>query len=185
AQAGLLIVPTASELNMAGDPFGEGLEQAMTTAIADPDSPAAMVPIKIELDSKIDRDAIRHVTFERPFDDKIPAKVEQAINRIALGLDVPPELIYGLKDMNHWTAWASQDETWRGTLAPIADTVAGIHETVWEIATGERVTITADPTDLLARRSSVRDAIDGAEIGAVGLTYVRTAMGADESDAAT
>lgn len=185
AQAGLLIVPTSGETGITGDPFGEALEQAMIAAIKDPDSPAAMVPIKVELDSNIPRDAIKHITFERPFDDKIPQKVEQAINRIALGLDIPPELIYGLGDLNHWTAWASQDETWRSTLSPLAEIVAGVHEAVLEIATGKRATIDPDPTDLLARRSSVSDAIDGAQIGAVGLAYVRDALGATGDDAAT
>jgi hypothetical protein len=185
AQAGILIVPSAMETGVQGDPFGEGLERVMTAAIADPDSPAAMVPIKIELESRVPRDAIKHITFDRPFDDKIPQKVEQAINRIALGLDIPPELIYGLGDMNHWTAWASQDETWRSTLSPLAEIVAGVHEVVLEIAAGKRATVDPDPTNLLARRSSVEDAIKGAAIGAVSLEYVRDAMGATGEDAAT
>lgn len=183
AQAGILLVPSNAQYE--GDPFGAGLEQAMTAAIQDVSSPAAMVPIKIEMPAElIERDVVKHLTFDRPFDEKVPAKVEAATRRIALGLDMPPEMLTGVADMNHWSAWLSQEETYRGTTAPLAEKIAAVLEQI-STYTGEPHTVEPDPTELLARRSTVRDAIDGAVIGAVSLAYVRDAMGATDEDAAT
>lgn len=182
AQAGMLLVPVEQKFE-GGDPFGGGLEGAMTAAIKDVHSASAITPIKIEMAGDL-IDKVKHVTFERPFDEAVPAKVEQAIKRIALGLDVPPELLLGVADMNHWSAWVTQEETYRGTIAPLAEKVAAVLEYILEVA-GTPYRVADDPSELLARRSSVRDAIDAAKIGAVGLEYVRAAIGADESDAPT
>jgi hypothetical protein len=182
AQAGLLLVPVEQKFD-GGDPFGGGLEASMVAAIKDVHSASAVSPIKVEMAAEL-IEKVRHVTFDRPFDDAVPAKVEQAIRRIALGLDIPPELLLGMGGENHWSAWVTQEETYRGTISPMAETVAGVLEHIFAV-TGPVYTVTDDPTELLARRSSVRDAIDAAGIGAVGLAYVRSAIGAGADDAAT
>lgn len=183
AQAGLMLVPSEAQFE-GGDPFGADLEQAMTVAIQDVHSAAAVAPIKVEMPAEF-IEKVRHVGFERSFDEQVPPKMEQAIRRIALGLDVPPELLLGMADQNHWNAWITQEETYRGEIAPLAEKVAGVLEYIVFTQLAVEATIEPDPTELLARRSSVRDAIDGAAIGAVGLAYVRNAMGASETDAAT
>lgn len=183
AQAGILMVPIEQQFE-GGDPFGAGLTDAMTAAIRDVHSPAALAPIKVDMNGDL-IEKVRHLTFDRPFDDKVPEKITQATHRIALALDIPSEMLEGYKQLSHWTAWAVQEDTWKGTIAPLAERAAGVLEWVYQIVTGEVIALELDPTDLLARRSSVKDAIDGAKIGAVGLAYVRTVMGASELDAPT
>jgi hypothetical protein len=51
--------------------------------------------------------------------------------------------------------------------------------------TGQQIRIEPDPAVLLARRSSVRDALNAAWIGGVGLKYLREVIGATEEDAPT
>src|SRR5690606_596012 len=184
AQAGLLIVPAEQQFE-SGDPFGADLETAMTAGIKDVSSPSAVVPIKVTMSADL-IDKIRHVTFDRPFDDKVPEKIEKATRRIALGLDLPPELLLGLgENSSHWGAGAVQEEACKGTIAPLADKVAQVLELVVRTVEGSQVQIVPDPTELLARRSAIRDAFEGARLGAVGLKYVRTAMGASELDKPT
>jgi hypothetical protein len=183
AQAGILMVPIEQQFE-GGDPFGAGLTDAMTAAIRDVHSPSALAPIKVDMNGDL-IEKVRHLTFDRPFDDKVPEKVTQATHRIALALDIPAEMLEGYKQLSHWTAWAVQEDTYKGTIAPLAEKSAEVLEWVALIANGESITLELDPTDLLARRSSVKDAIDGAKIGAVGLAYVRTVMGASELDAPT
>lgn len=183
AQAGLMLVPSEQQYE-GSDPFGADLEQAMTVAIQDVHSAAAVAPIKVEMAAEY-IEKVKHVTFNREFDDQVPPKMEQAIRRIALGLDIPPELLLGMGTQNHWNAWITQEETYRGEIAPLAEKVAGVLEYIVRAQLDIDVDIEPDPTELLARRSSIRDAIDGAVIGAVGLKYVREAMGASEEDAPT
>lgn len=183
AQAGLMLVPEEQSFE-GGDPFGTDLEQAMASAIRDVHSAAAVAPIKVEMAAE-HIDKVRHVTFDRSFDEQVPGKMEQAIRRIALGLDIPPELLLGMGDTSHWNAWITQEETYRGEIAPLAEKIAGVLEYIVRAQLDVEAVIEPDPTELLARRSSVRDAIDGAMIGAVGLAYVRDAMGASDRDAAT
>lgn len=184
AQAGLLVVPAEQQFE-SGDPFGADLEGAMTAGIKDVSSPSAVVPIKVTMSADL-IDKIRHVTFDRPFDDKVPEKIEKATRRIALGLDLPPELLLGLgENSSHWGAWAVQEEAYKGTIAPLADKVAQVLELVVRTVESSQVQIVPDPNELLARRSTTRDAFEGARLGAVGLGYVRNAMGASELDKPT
>lgn len=183
AQAGILMVPSEQNFE-GGDPFGAGLTQTMTTAIKDVNSPAALAPITIKMNGDL-IEKVRHLTFDRPFDDEVPAKITQAIHRIALALDIPAEMLEGYKQLSHWTAWAVQEDTYKGTIAPLAEWSAEILAWVHEVMTGVATVLELDPTDLLARRSSVDDAINGAKIGAVGLAYVRSVLGASELDGPT
>ena len=186
AQAGILIVPAEQQFE-GGDPFGQTLEDAMTAGIRDVSSPAAVVPIKATMAADL-IEKVRHLTFDRPYDDKIPEKIERATRRIALGLDVPPELLLGLgENSSHWGAWAVKEETYQGTTAPLAEKTAAVLELVLRtyLNTDSAPQIIPDPTELLARRSTTRDAFEGARLGAVGLGYVREAMGASDLDKPT
>jgi hypothetical protein len=41
----------------------------------------------------------------------------ECIERIAIGLDMPPEILIGLQDANHWTAWQIDEQTWKATAS--------------------------------------------------------------------
>lgn len=46
---------------------------------------------------------------------------EEAIKRCAYGLDMPPEVLLGLADANHWTGRQITHDMWRSHGAPIAE----------------------------------------------------------------
>lgn len=184
AQAGILMVPNEISFE-GGDPFGADLARVMTTAIKDVSSAAAVAPIKVEMKSDL-IEKVRHLTFDRPFDEQVPGKMENAIRRIALGLSVPPELLLGVASQSsHWGAWAVQDETYKSTIAPLAETVAGVLAFIVNTMTGQDVVLEPDATELLARRAGIDDAIAAARVGAVSLEYVRRALGAADTDMPT
>jgi hypothetical protein len=182
AQAGILMVPSEQRFE-GGDPFGTTLEKAMTTAIQDVTHPSALSPVKVEMAGDL-IEKVRHLTFDRPYDDNVPVKIEQATRRIALALDMPPEMLLGMGQMSHWNAWIVQEDTWKSAIAPLAERAAEILEWISAVM-GRVISLEPDPTELLIRRSSTRDAIEAAQIGAVGLAYVRTIIGANETDAPT
>ena len=109
--------------------------------------------------------------------------MERVIRRIALALDIWPELLLGVADINHWGSWFLSEDTWRSSTAPLAMQVAQAMEMAVKEKTGKEIVIEPDPAVLLARRSSVRDALNAAWIGGVGLKYIREVIGASEADA--
>lgn len=188
ASAGILLRPnTRTKLvDDNGDPvdFTELLHQTMTAAIRDTASTAAVVPIDLEL--PIDEIPFwTHLQFTRPYDDRIDTRMERVIRRIALALDIWPELLLGVADINHWGSWFLSEDTWRSSTAPLAEQLAQAMEVAVLEADDKTVTIMPDPAVLLARRSSVRDALNAAWIGGVGLKYIREVIGAEEKDKPT
>ncbi len=188
ATAGFLLRPASKRpmVDEAGNPidFSQMLTDAMTAAIADETSAAAVVPIDVEIPQE-EIEAWKFLIPERPYDDKMAERTERSIRRIALALDIWPELLLGIADVNHWNAWFLAEDTWQGHIAPLAEQVAGTLEIAANKVDGSELTIIGDPSELLAHRSSVRDALDSAELGAVGLRYVRDVIGAEEEDAPT
>lgn len=180
AGAGMLLVPAEQKFAQS-DPFGSTLEEAMLRPIEDISSATAVAPIKVTMQSDM-IDKVRHVTFDRPFDDRLPEKMDRATRQLAMGMDFPPELLLGMGDQNHWNGWITQEETYRGTIAPLAELVANILTWVVTTETPFRMgAVAPDPTELLTRHATPQDAINAASIGAVSLAYVRRALGASEN----
>lgn len=70
---------------------------------------AGLVPIMIEIPAEAGQAPI-HLTFSTPLTSELKDKLEHAIKRLAIALDIAPEELLGLGDSNHWSAW-SIDET--------------------------------------------------------------------------
>jgi len=184
SQAGILIVPDGVLNN---DVFYREMQDMMAAAIIDERSPSAVVPLQLKYPKEHIQD-IRHLVLERPYDDQLEQKIRTAQHRIALALDVPTELLEGSAALNHWTAWLIDEQNWTMHAAPLAELIGEVLaravEQVFGYESG-KVRIEPDPTVLLARRSSVEDALRAAAIGAVSLKYVRRTIGATEDDAPT
>lgn len=192
SQAGIVFFP--SELFDVIDEdvadIQQDLEETITAGIEDERSPSAMVPIVMQAPNEYIQ-GVRHLVFERPYDDLIADKQERAIRRISLALDIPPEVLTGTGSSNHWNAWSVSNETYTSHLEPLATEVAALFADAiaWD-RTDDRgvapaVMVVPDSGPVLAKRSTVRDALDAAKLGAVGLGYVRESIGATEADAPT
>lgn len=92
------------------DPFIDSIMEAMITAIQDRSNASALVPIQFVVpDDSIEK--FRHMTFSGPLDAEARPLRTEAIRRLSLGLDAPPELLTGVGGMNHWGAWLVKEET--------------------------------------------------------------------------
>lgn len=189
SQAGVIVTPS-EQLWSAADPWEQDLVDAMSAAIKDERSPSAFAPIHMRMRRDL-IDAVRYITFPRPYDDLIDRKIERAVTRIAGALDIEPELISGLGDATYWNAWAVSMDTYQAHIAPRAAQIGTLYADVNEdlrkrFSRGTEVApveVEPDPRVMLARRSTVRDALDALSRGAVGFAYVRDAIGATEEDA--
>lgn len=182
SQAGILWIPSGALDEY--DTFGEDLITKAGIAINDPRSPASYLPIMAEMDPD-DIEKISHMTFDRPFDERIDDKIKFASSRIALALDMPPELLQGITvATNHWGSWVVLETLYTSHVTPLADLVG---DTLTEVANAKRAKLGLEKirfvpnfTELMARRSSVRDALDMLAAGVVSFEYVREAAGVSD-----
>lgn len=110
------------------DPLVDVFIETARIAKQDPSDPAALIPIVVRLPGDL-ADKVKHITFTTPFDAAVPALLDQAIRRLALGLDLPPEVLTGVGGVNHWTAWQVEESAITLHVQPLA---ALICEALWE-----------------------------------------------------
>jgi hypothetical protein len=129
ASAGVVIFPdeitfpVREEFADANDPFmAEWIENAKT-AISTPGTAAAVVPMPIRVPGEY-VDKIAHIDFTLRTDEKIIEKRDSAIKRLASQLNVPPEVLLGMSDLNHWNAWISDESNLKVNVAPDAELIA-------------------------------------------------------------
>lgn len=186
AQRGVILVPNDAGWDEA-DEFQDAFEEAAVAPLQDEHAPSAVTPLIVDFPSEL-IETWRHFTADSDFDDDLDERIDDALRRLALSLDIPPEVLLGIADLNHWSAWAVEDSTYRQHLEPtalrvgriFADALEAVAETL-DVA-GE-IEVEPDPAELLARRSSVQDSFEAWDRGIVGDDFVREAVGASEDDA--
>lgn len=102
--------------------FLQLLTDAMTAAIEAPDDPEALVPIVVQGPAEHLKEA-RLLTMNTPLTENLAQIEEQAIKNLALGLDAPPEMLLGLSDTNHWSAWQLEEATIKYVVEPLLELV--------------------------------------------------------------
>lgn len=131
AGAGMLIMPASATIptngqNEDGDspdalhdnPTYSRLIESMVTPISDRDSASAVVPILVTVDDQSVGN-VKYITFATPLDANVQKLREAAIRRLALGLDVPPEVLLGMTDANHWTGWQIEESAVKLSVEPL------------------------------------------------------------------
>lgn len=116
--AGLLLLPEDIDF-----PRGEGdveglagfmayLQRAMMAPIQNQETASAMVPIIATLPEKYVEhlDKIKVLTFWSELSAELAPMKAAAIERVAAAFEIPSELLSGLGNSNHWTAWAISEE---------------------------------------------------------------------------
>lgn len=132
--AGIWFLPEGMDFPVnEGEPetiqgFMAYLQSVAAENIRDQSRASAMVPIMATIpDSMIEHlDKIKPITFHSELSDKILEMKAAAIARVAASFEIPSELLAGLSNANHWTAWAISEEGIRRIqpyLATIADTL--------------------------------------------------------------
>lgn len=126
AGAGVVFVPQsalAALRQAAGlteedsDPFLDALMEAMLTPIRDRSSASAIVPLLVTVPDEVTEKFVK-MNFATQLDEAVESKTDQAIRRLALGEDCPPELLLGMATMNHWGAWLVREDVVTTHLEP-------------------------------------------------------------------
>lgn len=103
------------------DPFLADLTEAMTKPIVDEGTASAVVPLVVRGPTDAIEKGIKHVQVIDPTQVYPETGLRyECVKRIAIGLDMPPEVLLGLTDANHWTGWMIDEQTWKNHGLPKA-----------------------------------------------------------------
>lgn len=173
-------------------PLMEALTIAMQTPIKDRSSAAAVVPLAVTVPGK-PSEAFHYMTFSTPLDKEAPKHRDEAIRRLALGQDAPPELLLGTGGMNHWGAWLVREDVVTTHLEPplalLCDALTEqylrpiLREMGYSEETLSDYMVWYDVDHLIARPNRTQDAKDLYAQGAITRKALRDATGFEESDA--
>lgn len=121
-----------------------------------------------------------------PYNEHLDQQVDKLIRRLAYGLPIPPEIVFGLQAQSRATAFQVEENSYRAHIQPPALLVADVAQRALKILLPDsKIEIVPDPTDLLARRNSVQDVKDALAAGAIKFSYYREVLGIPETEAAT
>jgi hypothetical protein len=199
---GFLLMPDELSFGAVGDPDDpdapddDEFQRDFTTQLVTPltqDGSAASVVPGIIRGPYAYLDRIRHLTLDRPLDPKLADLEARLLTRLGIGLDVPPEVLTGYADVNHWNVAQVSEDTFKLHQEPVtikaveAMTVGYMRSVLadagFPLDLVNRVVIWFDPASLIAprdQRDAANDAFDRGQIS--GRAY-RRLLHLDEGDA--
>lgn len=110
AGAGLFIIPNDIDFpaddntSTASESLMMRLAEAMSASLKGEGQATALVPLILEAPTdSIDR-GFKYITFATELSKQAMELKQEAIKRLGMGMDMPPEVLSGMGDTNHWSA---------------------------------------------------------------------------------
>lgn len=170
------------------------LQLSLVTPIQNEGDAGQIAPIMITGEIA-DLEAVRHIRLEREDSPQLLEKQQAGLTRMGNGLDIPPEVITGMADANHWSAWQIDSSTARHHLEPSARimvdslTSAYLRNALLSRGFGyeevRQVLVWYDLGGLTENPNRRQDAIDARKSGDIGPAALRKALGFNNEDAPT
>ncbi|MEW2568333.1 hypothetical protein [Streptomyces sp. NPDC047070] len=193
---GILLVPKGTRFPTVpgqGDSEDDLIELLMTvseTAIRDPESAAATVPLILEVPAESIAD-FKLLTFESNFDELALKLREEAIRRFATGLEIPAEILLGLGQVNHWGVWGLTSEAIRLGVEPKLATVSYALTQQWlrpilqleRVEDWHRWMVWYDTAPLRVRTNRAETALQAYDRGVISDNALRRETGFEDDDA--
>lgn len=196
AGAGVFAIPQELEFPMDDDgdsghvAFRKIMQNAMQEPIHDREHPSALVPIIVAAPGDM-LEKFQHITFWSPFDEHSMALRQEGIRRLSLSMDMPPEIMTGVSETNHWNAWAIDEAAIKAHTLPVLELVTtslteGIMYPSMRDQFGGRVAseyaFVADTSQLRLRPNRAREAQELYDRGVLKPSALLRETGFDEDD---
>ncbi len=162
----------------------------MVTPINDRGHASAVVPIVVKAPGALLAN-IKHITFSTPLDEKASEQRTTNVGRVAITLDMPPEVMLGLSDANHWSAWQIDEAGIKVSVEPLLQVMtSGLTDRfLYPAVKGQgaevnrRRRIVADTSDLRTRPDHSGQAVTLYGLGELSGEALRRENGFDAGDA--
>lgn len=208
AQRGLLFIPSeitignpdpSQDENPKEDPLVRELEQAMARAIRNPGSAEAMAPFVLRAEGVTNTasgpiptaDLIKWMAMG-PSDRYLEGEIwDKVIARLAGSLDLPKEMMTGIEDVSHWSAWFLDEVGFRQHTGPtvlrFCNDIAGAYLRPAALSSGlengENVTVWFDASQAINHPDETGVVRDAHKQLVVSDKYYRETIGAPEEAA--
>jgi hypothetical protein len=186
----------SDDANAQDDPFVRRLTEHVIKPISDPGSASAVAPLvaRIGIGERTIEDVIKLIQLHDPNQSgDWHERIDRTIKRIALGLDMPPEVLLGLAEATHWTAWQINDQVWQSHGEPVAiqlcdDLTAAYYRPACVeagVAKADELIIWYDPAAVVTHPDRGKDADLVYDRGALSPKALREAHNFNEHDKPT
>lgn len=145
------------------------IQRAAAASMADQSTAGAMVPLMATVPDQFleHLDKLRPVNFWSELSAEITPMKDKAIGRVASMAEIPAEVLTGIADANHWTAWLISDEgiRWiKGYLGLVADALTRgfLHRAIPAVAPGadpKRYAFAFDTSTLASKPNRLDEAV--------------------------
>lgn len=117
--------PREGQATKPGGRFDRDLAEAVSSVIGNEADANGAVPLAFRGPKDlIGPDHFRVLEFPRRWQKEDREQYDQALQRLARTIELPMERIVGLSDVNHWTAWQIDEETYEAYIEPLVGVVA-------------------------------------------------------------
>lgn len=207
AGAGILLMPDTMTLPPAPTKEGEEppvrsannaeelmgiLMEAMKASLTNQAHASSKVPIVVTATAEAIA-AVKHMTFWSELDAHASELRKEAIGRLALGMDVPPEVLQGASESNHWSAWQADESAIKAHAEPLLKmitTAIGSHYLRPLLSTdaayaGERLSaysVQADTSEMRLRPNRSKEAMELYNLGILSAAALLRECGFDTED---
>lgn len=182
--------PTQPGQDGAEDSLLDTFIEVASTAIREPDSAAATVPIVLEVPGDL-ISGVKWLQFTSEFDAMALQLRDEAIRRFATGADLPAEVLLGLGDASHWGAWALTAEALRMGAEPRLALVCQALTTEWlqplleaeGVADADEWIVWYDTSGLRSSSNKSASALEAFKLNLINGVAARRELGFTEKDA--
>jgi hypothetical protein len=193
---GVLLVPAGTRFpstpgqEQAEDSLLDTFIEVASTAIREPESAAATVPILLEVPGDL-ISGVKWLQFSSEFDSIAIELRDEAIRRFATGADVPAEMLLGLGDSSHWNAWSITAEALKTGAEPKLSLICQALTTQWlrplleaegDPESGEWL-VWYDTSPLRSSSNKGSSALEAFKLGIISGCAARRELGFTEADA--
>mgnify|MGYP006193829867 CR=1 FL=1 len=181
--------------NDIGEAFEEELSDAIMGPIEDENAGTAVVPVILRGDAEMGQ-YIRYIQIERAYDPLLNQRIDNLIDRILGGLDIPSDVAKGLSGVKYSNAILIEEQLYKAHVEPMvlmivdALTVGFLRPALramnkFEEEDIQRAVVWYDPSAITAKPSKSEAATIGLENGSISRATWRRAHGFSDSDAAS
>lgn len=209
ARDGILLMPNEMSIvednednrDPQADSFMAQLTESMLEPIADEGVASAAVPIVLQGPGEL-LAQVRLLSMSQNFDAEASKIREELVGVIATGVDLPKEVISGVADLNHWSAWQVDDNTFRHHIEPhvlvLVDCLTSAYLRPYMLAMAPgvvdpsvlnqwlpRMLFWYDPVELVTHPDQTADALQLYDRDAISWAKLREVAGFSDDDAPT
>ena len=121
--------------------------------------------------------------FWSPLDEKVIEMRADAVKRTALGIDLPPEVLLGTADVNHWGAWQIEESTIKAHIEPALEVIAAaLTRILRKVLDDPTILVVFDTSALRLRPNRSKEAMELWDRGEITSEALRRETGFSEAD---